>query len=225
MKENTNLAIKSTLKLVLFLILIFAFAGRLNYWQGWVFFIHTLLLTVVLFIIFRNKMDLFKERMHPGPGTKKWDIVFYIFFIPAAIAPSIIGPLDSGRFYWTQTLPMWVYIASYLIYTLTIVFLTWAMFVNRWFSSVVRIQKDRKQKVVTTGPYAYVRHPGYAGAIPMFVTMGLIFGSYWAILPGLIALMLLFVRTYLEDTTLQNELQGYKAYTKKVKYRLIPGVW
>ena len=90
---------------------------------------------------------------------------------------------------------------------------------------MVRIQKDRGQEVYAEGPYKYIRHPGYIGGILMALSMGLVFGSLWALLPGVAAAILLIVRTYLEDKMLKRELSGYLEYSKKVKYRLLPGVW
>ena len=97
------------------------------------------------------------------------------------------------------------------------------MWVNRFYSSVVRIQTG--QEVVQDGPYRFVRHPGYVGGILMAISSSLIFGSLWALIPAGIVVILLIIRTHLEDITLQKELQGYIDYTKKIRYRLLPGIW
>jgi protein-S-isoprenylcysteine O-methyltransferase Ste14 len=102
---------------------------------------------------------------------------------------------------------------------------TWAMAVNAYFSLVVRIQHDRGQKVVSDGPYRWVRHPGYVGTILFELAAPLLLGSWWALVPGVISALLLVVRTALEDRTLQQELDGYKQYAGEVRYRLLPGVW
>jgi protein-S-isoprenylcysteine O-methyltransferase Ste14 len=99
------------------------------------------------------------------------------------------------------------------------------MLENKWFSSMVRIQSDRGQQVVQTGPYKYVRHPGYVGGILMAIGFGLVFGSLWSLIPAGVTTVILVLRTYLEDNMLKKELPGYLEYTKKVKYRLIPVVW
>jgi protein-S-isoprenylcysteine O-methyltransferase Ste14 len=143
----------------------------------------------------------------------------------AIFAVMIIGILDSGRFFWTETPSMYIYIIGYLIYSISVVFLIWPMYVNKFFSSMVRIQKDRNQTVCQEGPYKIVRHPGYSAVIIMSPSIALTFGSFVALIPGFISIILIIIRTYLEDITLQKELKGYKEYTKKVKYRLIPGVW
>src|SRR5690606_20214485 len=102
---------------------------------------------------------------------------------------------------------------------------TWALVENRFFSGVVRIQTDRGHHVVTTGPYRFIRHPGYAGALLSYLCMPILFDSLWAWIPTLLLVVVLFIRTALEDKTLQTELPGYKEYAQKTRYRLIPGIW
>ena len=101
----------------------------------------------------------------------------------------------------------------------------WAMWTNDFFSSRVRIQTDRGQYVVTNGPYRFVRHPGYVGAIIFLPASALLLGSIYALIPVAIDIFLLIIRTYLEDLTLQKELPGYTDYVKKVRFRLIPCIW
>ena len=103
--------------------------------------------------------------------------------------------------------------------------LTWSMMTNSFFSAVFRIQKDRGHAVVTTGPYQYVRHPGYVGIIAFGLATPLMLGTLWAFIPALFMLCISVVRTTLEDRTLREELQGYKEYATQVPYRLLPGVW
>lgn len=211
--------------LLFILALMFLLAGRWDYWQGWVFSGVCVFLVMVEIILFKNKTELAEERVKPGPGTKFWDKIFWVFYILMYLVIIIGAPLDAGRFEWTKQLPVYVYIISYVLFLFSIFMFGWAMWVNKWFSSVVRIQKDRDQKVVQIGPYKIVRHPGYVGGILMGITMPLVLGSLWMLIPGGIVLILLIIRTYLEDTTLQKELRGYSDYAKKVKYRLLPGIW
>ena len=133
--------------------------------------------------------------------------------------------MDSGRFCWTTKFHPSIYIIGYLFYISSIAFFSWAMWINKWFSSTVRIQDDRDQQVVQHGPYKIVRHPGYVGGILMGYGQALVFGSLWALIPAGVVMLLFVVRTYLEDKTLQNELDGYTEYTKKTRYRLIPFIW
>ena len=89
----------------------------------------------------------------------------------------------------------------------------------------MRIQKDRSHSVVSSGPYRYVRHPGYVGGMLSILGVPLLLGSFWALIPTIISISLLVVRTALEDRTLKEELEGYERYLTEVKYRLVPGVW
>lgn len=205
--------------------MILVLAGRINYWQGWAFGGITLILVLVKSIFFPGRSDLIEERIKPGPGTKWWDKVFYVFYIPSFFAVIIVGSLDGGRFGWTSSLPVFLYISGYIFYIFSISIFLWAQQINRFFSTVVRIQHDRGHEVIQAGPYKYVRHPGYIGGILMAISTALVLGSMWALIPAGIVAILLIIRTYLEDTTLQEELPGYAEYVKKVRYRLLPGVW
>jgi len=220
-----KIVVKGFFALLFILALILLLAGRWNYWQGWVFSGICVFLVLIQSILFKEKTDFVKERVKPGPGTKWWDKIFWVFYVLMYLAIVIIAPLDAGRFEWSSQLSLYIYIISYLTFLLSIFIFGWAMWVNRWFSSVVRIQKDRDQKVVQTGPYKIVRHPGYLGGILMGLSMPLVLGSLWALIPGGIVMILLIIRTYLEDVTLQKELLGYVDYVKKVKCRLLPGIW
>ena len=212
-------------KILALFIMIFILAGRTDYWQGWVFVAYIVVLFAVMAAFFSKNTDLMRERVSPGPGIKGWDKIFWMLYLPLSIAVFVIAILDSGRFHWTRDLPVYVYIISYVILTFSTAVFLWCMYVNKFFSSVVRIQKDRKQVTITKGPYKFVRHPGYAVAFPMYVSMSLVLGSLYSLIPSVIATILLMARTYLEDETLKKELKGYKEYSKKVKYRLVPGVW
>jgi protein-S-isoprenylcysteine O-methyltransferase Ste14 len=227
-KESTwylKIAAKGFFSLLFIIAFIFLLAGRLTYWQGWVFSIVMVLLVLIQLIAFADKTDLAQERFKPGPGTKWWDKVFWALYAPLFFAIFIIACLDAGRFLWSPRLPLAVYVLSYLAFLFSIYLYSWAMWVNKWFSSTVRIQTDRDQKVVQDGPYRYVRHPGYVGGILMAISTSLILGSLWGLIPAVFVVILLIIRTYFEDVTLQRELSGYFNYTKKVRYRLVPRVW
>jgi len=176
-------------------------------------------------IFFHDKKELARERASPGPGTKWWDKVFWVFNVILPISVVIIGPLDTGRYLWSPELAWYYYVLGYLLFAFSVTMFTWAMWVNTWFSSTVRLQKDRKQQVCQAGPYKYVRHPGYTGGIFLTASMALMLGSLYSLIPGVLYSIALIIRTYLEDLTLQKELKGYKQYANKVKYRLIPKIW
>ena len=120
----------------------------------------------------------------------------------------------------------WFWALGVALYLFCVFILTWAMSVNTYFEKTVRIQHDRGHRVIDSGPYRIVRHPGYLGTIFGFALAGpLLLGSWWAFVPAVIAVVCLVIRTVLEDRTLQKELDGYDAYTQNVRYRLLPGVW
>jgi protein-S-isoprenylcysteine O-methyltransferase Ste14 len=102
---------------------------------------------------------------------------------------------------------------------------SWGMVTNAYFAVAARIQSERGQQVITTGPYRFVRHPGYAGTILTAVTIPLLLGSLWAFWPGLVLIAALVARTLLEDRLLHAELPGYGDYARRVRFRLLPGVW
>lgn len=224
-KEYFRILVRGCFGLLLMIAIIFISAGRIDYWQGWLFVAVTVLLVSVSSVAFVSKADLIKERAKPGPGTKWWDKVFFALFIPMMFAVIVIGGLDAGRFRWTRQLPVSFYVIGYVVYILSNVIHLWAMWTNRFYSSTVRIQTERGHEVVRNGPYRFVRHPGYVGGILLGISIALVMGSLWALIPAGVCVMLLIIRTYLEDTALQKELAGYAEYAGKVRYRLLPGIW
>jgi protein-S-isoprenylcysteine O-methyltransferase Ste14 len=145
-------------------------------------------------------------------------------FFPSAMAVVILAALDDGRFHWLPV-SWWVSVLGYALLVMGIAGLTWAQSVNKFFERTVRIQHDREQRVIDTGPYAIIRHPGYVAAFFFLVGMSLALGSVWALIPAAVSCLVLVVRTALEDRTLRAELAGYEEYTQRVRYRLVPGVW
>jgi protein-S-isoprenylcysteine O-methyltransferase Ste14 len=135
-----------------------------------------------------------------------------------------LAALDDGRFHWLSV-PWWVCGMGYLLLIAGLAGLTWAESVNELFEPTLRIQTDRGHRVVDTGPYAIVRHPGYVFASLFFIGMPLTLGSLWALIPAVVACLILVLRAVREDQTLQNELPGYKEYAQRVRYKLIPGIW
>ena len=136
----------------------------------------------------------------------------------------VLAALDGGRFHWFHV-PWWACLLGYTLFITGMAGLTWAESVNKFFEPTVRIQTDREQGVIDTGPYAIVRHPGYVAACLFFVGIPLTLGSFWALIPATLSCLLLILRTIWEDRTLRHELAGYEAYAQRVRYRWIPGVW
>ena len=148
-----------------------------------------------------------------------------ILAVPIMLAHLAIAGLDVGRFHWSDRVPLWVRIVAFggLIACLSIWAL--AMHHNKFFSSVIRIQRDRGHRLVDTGPYRIVRHPGYASALTTYLWSALALGSWWSLVPGAFMTVLFFRRIVLEDRTLQEQLEGYRDYAARVRYRVLPGVW
>ncbi len=136
----------------------------------------------------------------------------------------IVAGFDAGRHEWS-TMPSWVQFLGFGLFLISWFFSTWALVSNKYFETSVRIQKDRGHKTVSTGPYAIIRHPGYAAFILLYSSSSLILGSWLGLIPASILAGLFVLRTAREDQTLLEELPDYPAYAKKVKYRLLPGVW
>jgi protein-S-isoprenylcysteine O-methyltransferase Ste14 len=144
--------------------------------------------------------------------------------VPAMLAIPILSALDDGRYHWSG-MPWWGCALGCALLLVGFIGVTWAEAVNKFFEPTVRIQTDRGHRVIDTGPYAIIRHPGYAFSFAIFLGIPLALGSLFGLVPAMIMIALLVARTVLEDRTLQNELPGYKEYAQRVRYRLIPGAW
>ncbi len=180
--------------------------------------------TVAFLYLCRVNPEVVVARCSFHKGTKRWDKILLSFIFPAVFAFVLVAALDHGRFHWFP-LPWWVCGVGYVLILVGMGIVTWALAVNKFFEPTVRIQTDRGHKVIDTGPYAIVRHPGYVAGILLFVGTALCLASVWALIPAGLASALLILRTRWEDQTLQAELPGYKEYTERVRYKLIPGVW
>lgn len=222
---KTTFLIKTLVTTLFFSAILFLSAWKIDYLQGFIFLVTNLITALLNFWTIRNDSDLMTERSKVGDGAKSWDkIILGLSGLPYLISVVIAG-LDSGRFQWSPDFH-WIIYAIGIIVTITgqVIFII-ARKDNKYFSSVVRIQTDRGHTVCSTGIYKIVRHPGYLGMIISLVAFPLLTGSVWSIIPIVIAVILLFIRTYLEDEALKNELLGYTDYTKRTRQRLIPKIW
>jgi protein-S-isoprenylcysteine O-methyltransferase Ste14 len=203
---------------------LFLSAGRWDWAMGWAFVILTALWVgaTALVVIPRNP-ELLAERLGPRKGAKTWDAVIMSIVGLALIACYIVAGLDV-RYGWTRiSLPL--QIIALIIVVLGYALTVWATAANAFFSLIVRIQQERGHTVAAGGPYRFVRHPAYVGGVAMYLATPVMLGSLWALIPGGLSALLMVVRTVLEDKTLLNELDGYKEYARRVRYRLMPGVW
>jgi protein-S-isoprenylcysteine O-methyltransferase Ste14 len=200
---------------------LFGFAGRLDLpWFGAVLTTHAVLVGILLHSI---DPDLLRERLKPGPGGRDTNLRWLAS--PFYFAHLAIAGLDVGRFDWSGHVSLLVHAVGLAGYILGMALGVRAVTVNRFFSPVVRIQRDRGHRVIDTGPYRFIRHPGYAGGALASLCGGLALGSWWSLLPMIPVGLLTVRRTLIEDRVLRTELEGYDEYAQRVRYRLIPGVW
>lgn len=214
-----------SLAILLQAVILFAAAGRLDWWAGWAYMaIYMGMIVWSLLFVFPGNEGLMAERASPGKNAKNWDKVLILFLAIFYMCILLLAGLDI-RFQWSPQPMIAIQAIAAVILIAGFLFISWAMASNRYFSTLVRIQTDRGHQVATGGPYRFVRHPGYAGMIVCFMAIPLLLGSCLAILPAGLAAALLILRTALEDRTLQKELAGYKEYASNVRYRLLPLVW
>lgn len=225
-KGITSWAIKGVLYKAYVAAVLMLSAGRWNWGVGWLYvFIFLMFDLATALEVIPKDPSLLIERSRSHPGIKPWDRV--IMPLSAGLLPLIywiVAGLDE-RWSWQPTVDRSWQLIGFLLTVVGYAVLVWAMGANAFFSPVVRIQEERGHSVAQGGPYKHIRHPGYLGAILFNVGVPVLLGSWWALIPGLLAAVLLLVRTSLEDQTLIAELAGYAEYSQKVRYRLIPGVW
>jgi protein-S-isoprenylcysteine O-methyltransferase Ste14 len=218
--------LRETIGNIFLIAILFGIVGRLDWWNGWAMSVAYLLWSLgsVLFILPVNPQML-AERSRPQPGGKKWDVVMVGTMGAFVLITYVVACLDV-RFGWSAPFPLAAQLAgaaaAFLGYD---VLLLWAMTANAFFTAIVRIQTDRQHAVASTGPYRFVRHPGYVGTILFHLATPFLLNSHWALIPAILVIIVLVVRTALEDKTLQKELPGYEEYASRVRYRLLPGIW
>jgi protein-S-isoprenylcysteine O-methyltransferase Ste14 len=214
--------------IILFPAIILSVSGNWSWVEGWIFslWFDVMVLSNYVYLYLYDPALLAERSKAPGSDNqKKWDKVLLTGAYLMALAWFILMPLDAKRFGWSPVFPVWLKVfggvvllpAFYLIYRATVE--------NTFLSTMVRIQTDRKQHVISTGVYGFVRHPMYLGMLLMLLGAPLMLGSIFGEIIGLIALIVLAGRIIGEEKMLVNELEGYAEYKKKVKYRLIPFAW
>jgi protein-S-isoprenylcysteine O-methyltransferase Ste14 len=221
-------ALRFGIYLLLLPLVLFLAAGRLDWTMGWVYVGLSFFFTAVSRgIALRRNPDLLVERARSleAEDVKEWDRALVgLVALYGPLVTLIVAGLQQ-RFGWEPRVSSTLQLVALALLVLSYLVSTWAMAVNRFFSAFVRIQKDRGQTVVTSGPYRWVRHPAYAAGIPAFLATPLMLDAFWALIPAALVVAGMIVRTALEDRTLQEELEGYAAYARRVRYRLLPGVW
>ena len=208
-------------------ILLFVPAGTINWTGAWIFLIETFVVSIVFGLwLARHDPDLFKERLRlpiqKGQATQ--DKVVTGLIVLLYLGWFAFMALDAVRFKWSAV-PAWLQVPGALGVLLACYVGYLTLRENTFAAPVVKIQKERGQTVISTGPYRYVRHPMYAGMIFYLFCAPLLFGSWWGLLWGCVLLGLFAIRIQIEEDTLRKELQGYNEYAARVRYRLIPRVW
>jgi len=199
---------------------LFGAAGRIDIVGFWVYV--AILAAVSALSLTLLDPDLMQERMRPG--GRRVGLRFLPIIVVMFVHWTVAG-LDRGRLHLSDTVPPGLEAVALTLFALAWIVFVWAMYVNRFFSSIPRIQSERGHAVITTGPYRFVRHPGYTAALLAAVTSGIALGSWISTFIAPIALIGLVWRTMVEDRMLQSDLPGYADYAARVRYRLVPGIW
>ena len=222
-----KLLVQTVLWLGVMAIILFGPAGTIRWTGAWIFLIETFVISVVFGLwLARHDPALLKERLRPPiqKGQSIQDKIVTGLLVLLYLGWFVFMALDAVRFQWSSV-PAWlqvpgalgVFVACYIGYL--------TLRENTFAAPVVKIQKERAHTVITSGPYRFVRHPMYAGMIFYLFFTPLLLGSWWGLLWGLVLLGLFAIRIQIEEGTLRRELQGYNEYARRVRYRLIPGVW
>ena len=225
-KGLNSWAIKGVLYKAYIAVVLMLAAGRWDWIAGWIYVgIFLAFDAASAWVVIPRNPDLLIERSRRNQDVKAWDK--FIMPIAAGILPLltwIIAGLDL-RFGWGPEVRLSLQAAGLVLTVIGHAIVVWAMGANAYFSAVVRIQTERGHSVASTGPYSWIRHPGYIGAIMFSLAIPFLLSSWWALIPGVGSVILYVLRTSLEDKTLIEELPGYADYAKSVKFRLIPGIW
>lgn len=217
---------------VLFFIVILPFlpllvSGRWDWWEAWLYAIISILsFAISRTLAARRHPDLIAERarMMQHEDAEPWDRRL-VPLLGLGGALVMLVPGLQARFNLLQDFNTPLKIIALIVILAGNILGTYALMENRFFSGVVRLQTERGQHVVSSGPYRWVRHPGYAGALLTYWATPIFLDSLWTFIPVLFTTLVLVLRTNLEDRTLQDKLDGYQEYTDHVRYRLLPGVW
>lgn len=224
-RSGVNRIAQVLVSIVMMGLVLFLSAGRIDWIAAWIFLgTYALMIFTVGSWVARKHPDVVNERGKIARHARSWDKVLLTIYTVMLFVLLGVAGLDAGRYGWS-TLPLVVQIAGYGGFLLAMAVTYWAMASNPFLATIVRIQGDRGQYVVTTGPYRYVRHPMYAAILIMWPGVALLLGSWWALVPAVVIVVVFVIRTAREDKTLQAELPGYADYAQRTRYRLVPGIW
>lgn len=203
----------------------FLIAGRLTWWQGWAFLITFIIyVSSLVWRLSKVNPELVQERNRPADVAEAWDQVVMGIYSVILVVLLIVSALDGGRYAWS-VVPLGVQMIGWLLLVAAGAMIWHVMMTNAYLSSWARIQDDRGQVVVQEGIYRQIRHPMYLGIIVGFLGIPLALSSWWAMIPSVVIVGLFVYRAKREDQMLKDGLDGYTEYIKKVKYKLLPGIW
>ncbi|PTY03116.1 isoprenylcysteine carboxyl methyltransferase [Opitutaceae bacterium EW11] len=210
---------------IVFVAILLISAGRADYWQAWAYGVISAAMNFCTYVILKRNPQVAAERAKIGEGSKTWDKVLLGLGLLLTLITLVLAGLDCGRFHSGAQLPSGSFVFGAVLTILGAAMFLSAMNENRFFSAAVRIQAERGHSVCSSGLYRIVRHPGYSGMIVGTIGLPLLLASAWSCIPAFLSVLLLIVRTRLEDRTLAEELPGYRGYQQSTPYRLMPGVW
>jgi protein-S-isoprenylcysteine O-methyltransferase Ste14 len=217
--------VTGALGLAAFALVWFGIAGRLSWWQGWVFLISFVAYVSTLgWRLSRVNPGLLRERNQPRAVAEPWDQAVMGIYTGVLAILLVLAAIDGGRYRWSSV-PLSIQLTGWLLLVMAASMIWHVMMINAYLSSWARLQEDRGQVVIQEGAYRRIRHPMYLGIVVAFVGIPLALGSWWAMIPSIAIAALFVYRTHREDLMLIHGLEGYAAYTEKVRYRLIPGIW
>jgi protein-S-isoprenylcysteine O-methyltransferase Ste14 len=210
--------------LALLVAILFVSAGRVDWPMGWTSLGVYIVISFVNFVLVDPALVSERAQMRKGVNTRDFVLasISFLFFFPLTL---LVAGLDVGRYGWSPPIPLAAQVIALVVFTLGNTIGSWAMVRNKYFSTFLRIQKDRDHEVITDGPYRCVRHPGYAGTIMASIALPISLGSLWALIPAFVGACGFVIRTFFEDKVLMKELGGYREYARNVPFRLFPGIW
>jgi protein-S-isoprenylcysteine O-methyltransferase Ste14 len=223
-RSGVNRIIQVFVAVLLMGLVLFLSAGHLDWPAAWIFLgLYVLVILTLGVWAMRRNPEVVNER-GKMENIKSWDKILMIIYTVMLFVVFAVAGLDAGRFGWS-VMPIALQVVGLIGLMLAMAVTYWAMATNPFLSTIVRIQDDRGHYVVTSGPYRYVRHPMYAMMFLMWPGTALALGSWLALIPAAVIVIVFVIRTVLEDRTLQAELPGYAEYAQRTRYRLLPGVW
>lgn len=209
--------------------LILLLAGNWRWVEGWILalWLSAMIMFNLGYLYWKDPALLAERTKRPGSSAnqKPWDRYLMLVILAIAVLWLVVLPIDAGRFHWSPTFPLWLKVVGGLALAPALYLIEAATIQNTYLSTMVRIQTERKQRVISTGVYGFVRHPLYLGCMLLMLGAPILAGSLSALIISLIGTIVLAGRILGEERMLVDELEGYEDYKKRVKYRLIPLLW